>query len=193
MDDLVNNPDHGSIRTIDSSEFTTLGSIIQRTYREHAEEEVDQLWVDYITRLPVDARYHRLDLTTARNESIADYKRLAMSFDSGRGLPVASPVQINREGLKYGKESGGKITFAHLAQFNAIERESDIVLYIYYGEDESATSEPKVGILKSRYSKINRDPVPLYLEPDSRRIADMSGGLPTTTAGGGGTAADVEL
>ena len=176
-DDLVSNPRHGSIRVVDSGEFTSLGSVFQRTIRENAEEEVDILWIDYITRLPLDAKYRGTDSTTARNESIADAKRFAMSFNGGEGLAICSPFQINREGYKRALSNGGKMDKTALAQYNAAEREADIITYIYFDLEEQAVSEPKVGLLKSRWGPSLGDPVSVYIEPDSRRIFDLSAGM----------------
>ena len=195
-DDLVNNKQHGTIRVVDSGEFTSLGSVFQRTIREHAEEEVDELWIDYITRLPLDSKYRGMDTTTARNESLADTKRFAMTFDGGKGLAVCSPFQINREGYKRAKTNEGRMDKTALAQYNAAEREADIITYIYFDLEEQAVSEPKIGLLKTRWGKAKGDPVSVYIEPDSRRIIDLSAGMavgahvaPTT----GGMAAEDEV
>lgn len=196
--DLLTNPNYGSIRVIDSGEFTSFGSIQQRTLREHATEEVDQLWVDYITRLPLDAKYARMDYTTAMNETIKDAKRFAMSFEKGKGLAVCSPFQVNREGYKKARENSGKMDKTHLAQFNSAEREADVIAYIYFDEEEQATNEPKVGMMKSRYGSAAGDPVPMFIEPDSRRIMDLTGGLGVSrsygpTGGGTPVEEDVDL
>lgn len=176
-DDLVDNPDHGTIRVIDSAEFTTFGSVMQRTIREHSELEVDVLWVDYITRLPVDVKYKSLSLTEGRNETLADAKRFAMSFNRGDGLAVCSPFQVNREGYLKGKASGGRLNKTALAQYNAAEKEADIITYSFFDEEEKAASEPKLGIMKSRWGDQSYNPVSLFLEPESRRIYDLTGGM----------------
>lgn len=176
-DDLVNNPQHGLIRVVDSAEFTSLGTVFQRTIREHAEIEVDILWIDYITRLPLDPKYRGADTTTARNETIADAKRFAMSFDGGAGLAICSPFQVNREGYKRAKASEGRMDKTALAQYNSAEREADIITYIYFDIEEQATSEPKIGMLKSRWGATIGDPISVYIEPESRRIIDLSAGM----------------
>lgn len=187
-EDLTTNSSYGSIRVIDSGEFTSFGSIIQRTNREHAEEEVDILWVDYLTRLPLDPKYRGTESTVARNETIADAKRFAMSFNGGLGLAVCTPFQVNREGFKRAKATEGRLDKTALAQYNAAEREADVITYIFFDKDEMSTSEPKIGILKSRYGSTKGDPVSVYIEPESRRIIDMTAGM-TISAGYAPTAA----
>lgn len=178
-EDLIHGSGHGTIRVVDTSEFTTWGSVMQRTLREHVELEVDILWCDYITRLPLDAKYltRGMDTVTARNETLADAKRFAMSFNAGEGLAVCSPFQVNREGFKRAKTNAGRLDKTSLAQYNAAEKEADIITYIFYDTEEVATSEPKIGILKSRWGHVNSDPVNVFIDPDSRRIFDLTAGM----------------
>jgi hypothetical protein len=190
-DHLVNDSNHGVIRIIDVSEFTSFGSVQQRIIREHAKLEVDIAWVDYITRLPLDAKYWKMQYTEGMNLTLADAKRFAMSFDNGNGLALCSPFQVNREGYKKAKLSEGRMDKTALAQYNAAEKEADVITYIFYDEDEAATSEPKVGMMKSRWGQVSYKPVSLFIEPDSRRIFDLSGGMATTSLPvGTGNAAD---
>lgn len=180
LDDLVNSPDHGRIRVVDTSEFRTFGSVMQRTIREDTEMEVDMLWVDYVTRLPVDAKYAKLQLTDARNETLADVKRFAMEFKKGQGLAVGSPFQVNREGYKRALESKpvrGKMDIRCLAQYNAAEKEADIISYGWYDDEEVALNEPKLGMIKNRWGGRATDPMPCFLDPDSRRIKDLGAGM----------------
>jgi hypothetical protein len=123
-----------------------------------------------------------MDITSARNETLADAKRFAMSFDHGLGLPVETPFQVNREGYKRAADNEGRMTLTALGQYNAAEKEADIVTYIFYDREEKATSEPKEGVLKARYGSVPADPMPLYICPDSRRLFDMSAGM-TPAAG----------
>lgn len=176
-EDLVTNPAHGTIRVIDSGQFTSFGSIAQRTVREDSEMEVDELWIDYLTRLPLDAKYSGMDYTTGMNLTIQDAKRFAMSFKKGQGLAVASPFQVNREGFKKGKAAEGRLDKTALAQFNAAEKEADVITYVWYDDEEKATSEPKIGIMKSRWGQVKPDPVPTFIDPDCRRISDLSAGM----------------
>jgi len=189
-DDLLTNSNYGSLRIIDSGEFISFSSIKQRTIREHAKEEVDILWMDYLTRLPVDPIYRGMDNVTAKNETIADAKRFAMSFNHGSGLAVCTPFQINRDGYKRAKTSEGRMDLTALAQYNSAEREADLITYSFYDLEEQATSEPKLGILKVRWGRPNAEPVSVFIEPDSRRIFDMTSGMggqtyaPTAAADG---------
>jgi len=174
-EDLAKNPDHGSIRVIDSAEFTTFGSIMQRTVREHSKEPVDILWIDYLTRLPPDTKYRGMSVTDARNESIVEAKRFAMSFDRGDGLVVATPIQLNRETYKRVKNQGGTVDSASIASYNAAEREADLISYIWYDDEERMTKEPRVGVVKSRWGSEVRVPVSLFIDEQCRRIYELGG------------------
>jgi hypothetical protein len=80
-----------------------------------------------------------------------------------------------------------------LAQYNAAEKEADVISYIFYGDDERVTNEPKVGLMKSRWGDSAVAPVPLFIEPDSRRIFDMSSGMTVQNAPVAGASDEVEL
>lgn len=193
QDDLTRNKAHGVIRVIDTAEFSTFGSVMQRTLREHSKVEVDVLWVDYITRLPVDVKSRHMTVTEAKNEAIVDAKRFAMAFDNGRGLAVCTPFQTNREGYKRARDNEGRMDLTMLAQFNAAEKEADVVTGVFYGEAEQATNEPKLTVMKSRWGKAGLNPVPLFADPDSRRISDLSAGMSfvSTQPGAAGTAVEL--
>lgn len=180
-DDLVNNPDHGSIRVIDSGDFTGFASIKQRAVQEDLKEPIHMMWVDYLTRLPVEvSRGSGINnLRDARNELIADAKRFAMAFRKGEGLAVGSPFQVNRTGLKEGvdrvrkgKTSEGVLDVNALAEYSAAEKEADGISYIFYGPAEVSAQQPKGGIIKSRWGGVTVTAVPLHLNADARYICD---------------------
>ena len=183
LDDLVHNPEHGLLRVVDNSEFTTLGSIIQRTTQEHQKDQVDQVWIDYLTRLPVDHRYSRLLHNEARNETITEAKRFAMTFDGNKGLAVCSAFQMNREGFKKnndkqqkGKHAANQDSYdlTNLSQYNAAEREADVITYSWFGDIERKASEVKVGLLKSRWGEVPSGGANMLVDKDSRRIHDTT-------------------
>jgi hypothetical protein len=158
-----------------------LGSVFQKITQDNLEEEVDGAWIDYVTRLPLDARYRGMTITEARNEQLVDTKRFAMSFDGGKGIAMKTPLQINRAGYLKAKTQGGLLDKTHLAEYNRAEREADAISYIWYDVEEQATSEPKVGMMKSRWGRAEALPVPTFIEPDCRRIMDLSAGMGPAT------------
>lgn len=108
---------------------------------------------------------------------------------------MCTPFQVNREGYKKAKQSEGRMDKTALAQYNAAEKEADVITYIFYDEDEAAASEPKVGLLKSRWGEVSYKPVSLFIEPDSRRIFDLSSGMATSAmpVGTGNPSDEVEI
>lgn len=163
----------GSIRVIDSADFSTWASIKARTIYEDKRETVDILWVDYLTRLALGDTGRRFrDEVSARNEDIADAKRFAMSFRKGTGLVVCSPFQINREGLKKASLNGGKFDATALYQYSSAEKEADLITYIYCDAHMATTLQPTVGIIKNRWGPITDEPEFLQIDMDSRRIME---------------------
>lgn len=177
QDHLVNTSKHGHIRIYDSGSFTSLGSIQQITAREHTKRPVDIIWIDYVTRLPLDAKYLRagIDHTTGVNLTIVDAKHFAMGFNQGEGLPVVTAFQINREGLRKGTEAKGKLDARHLGQYNAAEKEGDLITYSWFGEEEQAANEVKVGMIKNRWGPRLPEPVDLFYHAESRLIYERGG------------------
>lgn len=176
-DHLLNTKNHGSLRVYDSSSFSTLGSVEQITLREHARKPVEVIWIDYLTRLPLDVKYLRrgIDHTTAMNLTIQDAKHFAMSFDGGAGLAVCTAFQINREGLRAGTSAKGVLDARHLGQYNAIEKEADLITYSWFGPEEQAANEVKVGMIKNRWGPKLAEPINMFYHVESRLIQEMGG------------------
>lgn len=178
-EDFVGNPKHGTFRIVDSAEFTTFGSVMQRTVREHSLNPVDLLWVDYLTRLPLDSKYSRMDHTTGMNLSIAEAKQFSMAFGDGEGLSVATAFQINRTGLRIGKQGkkqgeqdAGKLDATALGQFNAAEKEADLITYTWFGDTQRADSTCLLGMIKNRFGPVLLEPAILYYDEQSRKIEE---------------------
>lgn len=185
LEDLARNPAHGSLRVIDSAEFTTWGSVMQRTVREHALKPVDVLWIDYLTRLPLDAKYARMEHSHGMNLTIAEAKQFAMSFDGGQGLAVATAFQINREGLRTGKRTEGKLDATALGQYNAAEKEADWISYSWYGETQREEHACLVGMIKNRHGPVMLEPVSMFYDETCRRIDETGGTVRHTGVAGG--------
>ncbi len=172
-DDLLTNPDHGEIRIVDWSSFTTFGTIKQRTLQEHVKKPVDLVWIDYLTRLPVDVKFSRYNYTEGMNLTIQEMKQFTLQFDDGEGLALGCAFQINREGYKRGLQNGGRLDSVDLHQFNATEKEADLITYTWFGPEERKAHEPLLGWIKNRWGPCPPDPVPLFYDPDSRRIMEF--------------------
>ena len=177
QDHLLNTKTHGSLRVYDSGTFSSFGSIAQLTVREHAKKPVDLIWIDYLTRLPLDVKYLRrgIDHTTGVNLTIQEAKHFAMGFDGGKALPVCTAFQINREGLRRGTEAKGVLDARHLGQYNAAEKEADLITYSWFGPEEEAASEVKIGMIKNRWGPKLAEPVDMFYHTESRLIHEMGG------------------
>lgn len=182
MKDLAENENHGSIRIYDSG-FDTFSSVRTILEREHKREEVDVLWIDYLSRLKKESSFRGNDMEGV-NEIIREAKRLAMNFNDGEGLAVCSPVQVNRTGVQRAEnrtEDKGRLDISSLASYSSIEREADLITYSFYGTDEQSISEPKWGMLKSRFSRCRNGPFMLHIDDPSRYIKDADEMLPHET------------
>lgn len=172
IDDLTTNTRYGSIRVIDTSSFTSFHEVLSRVRQEHMKENIDVLWLDYITRMPVDPAHAKLGMNAvaSRNEMILEAKRFAMQFDDGNGIAFCTPFQINREGFKTALKNEGRMDLSHLFQYNNAEKEADTVTSVWFGEDERAVHQPRIGFLKNRFGPAPYDLCDVLIDEKTRRI-----------------------
>lgn len=110
---------------------------------------VDLVVIDYLALLRSERRRN------TRREELSDIvqeaKQLAATYEDGRGVPIISPWQINREGWKAAQERG-HYTLAELAETAESASTADVVLtLLVMGEEPSGREVPvKFQIIKNR-------------------------------------------
>ena len=178
-----------------SNYYGFLGQSVQKVFELYFNNKLNQTQKGRSERTFQNLlkRYFKSSLFDPSQLSGADVKRFAMEFDGGRGLPVATPAQINRNGYLNAKNAEGRMSITSLAQFNAFERESDIISYIFYDDEERMTSEPKIGMLKSRWGQVSTEPISVFIESECRRIYDLTSGANVTVQAPASYEEEVEL
>lgn len=176
IDDLTTNPRYGSIRVIDTSKFTSFGEVLSRVRQEHMKEQIDVLWLDYITRLPADPAHLKMGMNAiaSRNEMLLEAKRFAMQFEGGNGIAFCTPFQINREGYKSATTNEGRLSLEHLFQYNNAEKEADLITSVWYGEQERDIHQPRIGFLKNRFGPAPYDLCDVLIDEKTRRIYPLT-------------------
>lgn len=110
---------------------------------------VDLVVVDYLALLRSERRRN------TRREELSDIvqeaKQLAATYEDGRGVPIISPWQINREGWKAAQDRG-HYTLAELAETAESASTADVVLtLLVMSEEPSGRAVPvKFQIIKNR-------------------------------------------
>lgn len=110
---------------------------------------VDLVVVDYLALLRSERRRN------TRREELSDIvqeaKQLAATYEDGRGVPIISPWQINREGWEHAKEKG-YYTLAQLAETAESASTADVVFTLLVtSEEPSGRAVPvKFQIIKNR-------------------------------------------
>jgi hypothetical protein len=108
------------------------------------------------------------------NVAIRETKLNALAFAGGRGIPVLSPFQANREGLKEAEKNGGRYTLRALAGANEAERSADLVYYTYLDDTLREANEISVGNIKARNVKLITDQFRFYADGATRLVDDAS-------------------
>lgn len=133
----------------DQSSMSTIKAVANRWNQRHP---VDVIILDSIDLIGADRkRSSKLD---ELNEVIGACKSLAMSFDEGRGVPVISPWQINRDGEKrVTQEKETEYVLRDLALSAEAERKSDCILALM--EHRSKQNKLQAHVLKFRDGRPN--------------------------------------
>jgi len=134
---------------------------------------LDMLVIDYLGLVDPDRAVSGMESGSNLNRVIRQAKLMAMSL----GIPVVSPHQANREGLKEADKAGGRYKISALANANEAERSSDVVYYVYLDNTLRDQRELIVGNLKTRNGPVI-DQFRVYANPsthiiDNLRVGDM--------------------
>lgn len=115
------------------------------------------------------------DATDFVNNIIRHLSLLAKTY-KGRGLIIFLLSQINREGMKeMGKNNGSKgMGLSSLAEFNALEREASVVMFLHASESDKAARYLKMKVSKNRYGPVNEEPIHVSIDPETGVIGEHS-------------------
>jgi replicative DNA helicase len=127
IDDFTKNPNYGKLVIVQVPRNATITSCENRVLRYQRDFQVDLVVVDSINLLRADRRY------PSKREELAsmliEAKQFATTFDNGRGVPVYSPWQANRESWKEAQEKGFYNSSA-LAETHEASASSDTIVTI---------------------------------------------------------------
>lgn len=146
--DFTRNPAYGHFHIMQAAHGDTMTELEQRLMRVHRRWPVDFFGVDSFQLLRA-ARYR----SSTREELasiVLEGKELAVTFDDGRGLCVASPWQVNRPGRDRAA-SQGHYDLLSVSETSEAERSADVIVSLLEPSDASSRYVDVLGqVLKDR-------------------------------------------
>lgn len=161
INDLTTNPMHGKIYIMQVPRGASLSVIEAKTTHINASQfHVDLVVIDYLGLLhPGRAREsERVELKNILKEA----KQFATTFDDGRGVPVVSPWQTNREGQANASKAGA-YSQAALAETAEAVNSSDVIISIHSTDSTQRYADLKAQVLKNRDGETS-EPMPLTVD-----------------------------
>jgi len=148
LHDLASNKNYGKMYIAQLPRGANMSSMEAKLVRLQRDFDIDLVICDYLALLrPSRARgSEREEL----NGIVREAKMLATTFDGGRGVPVVSPWQVNRE-WRDRAETLGFYTMNALADTSESSKSADIITAILAPTDNSNRhAELRTQILKNR-------------------------------------------
>lgn len=176
IEDFTGNPAYGLISYKEPQESLTMDSLERWAISVHRHTPLDLLVVDYLGLMDPNTKSKGMEQGSMLNIVIRQAKTLAMSFDRGRGIPILSPHQANREGWKAAEKNGGRYTLSALANAHEAERSTDLVYTTYLDDAMRGTRELQLGNLKNRNGPLITVPFRVFADPATRVIDTIDAG-----------------
>lgn len=173
ISDFEDNPEYGEILYKEPEASITIHEIQRWAENKHRTVPLDLLMIDYVGLVDPGKGVSSLDSTASLNKVLRQSKMMALTFANGRGIPVVSPFQTNREGLKDAEKNGGRYKITALAGSNEAERSSDLIYFTYTDDVLSNSRELLVGNLKARKCPIIREPFKVFANPETMAIENL--------------------
>jgi hypothetical protein len=171
--DFENSNDYGEIFYKEPESSITIQEIQRWAEGKNRTSQLDMLLIDYLGLVDPGKGVSSLDSVAGLNKTIRQAKMLAMTFANGRGIPIVSPFQTNREGLKEAEKNGGRYKITALAGSNEAERSSDLIYYTYVDDTLRNSRELLVGNLKARKAALITEPFRVFADPSTTMIDNL--------------------
>jgi len=171
----LKSPLYGRIEVETPVGETNLADVRARAEALNRMYPLDMIAIDYVGLLGASKKSVRADKRQILNDNLAGSKQMALEFDHGHGVLVATPHQLNRQGNKKAQENNGVYEIEALSDANEAERSSDVIVTIYHDTPLRQKKEGVCTHLKNRDGAIV-EPWNVYFPPEHRFIADLQTG-----------------
>lgn len=147
--DLGDMDKHGALFVAQVPRGASVATCEAALHRYQRMFHVDVVYIDYLALLQSSIRRDsdREYLTSIIKEA----KQLATTFDGGRGVPVISPWQVNRQAKVYANQNGRYESW-HLAETAEASNSADVILALLAKDDgrDARVKNVLLQILKNR-------------------------------------------
>lgn len=191
---------HGMIKILDETDFNTLSfsEIREKLYQVDDEMKqktgygLDAVVIDHVNLLKFNGSKtgKRFSSETAEgNAYISFFRKLGISFrkdDKGnmRKLMILTLAQLNRQGYNKACKNKGKYNLTSLAEFNELERGSQVVITIFTNPEMKEAKEATVQLLKNRNGITIEDPISVYADGETYCFGDEDEGFNASISSG---------
>ncbi len=177
LDDLRENVDYGRIFFREAQTAVTMPDIRRWAEDKDRETPLDLLVIDYMGLVDLSTTASGMAEGKYLNQVVRQAKILASGFGGGRGIPILSPFQANREGYKDAQKNNGRYQLTAMAWANEAEKSADLVYSLYLNDADRAVNELTLGNLKARDGRVFTELPRLFVDPKTRLIEDVTGGF----------------
>lgn len=145
--DFEQNPAYGRIEVFQIPKDAGMDFISSRFTALQSSFRLDVGFIDYLQLVGSASKYQ--SDREYLNNLLIDTKKIATSFDRGRGIPIITPWQINRDSYKKALESKD-YNLSCLAEASQAERSSDFVMWLLRDDKDLDKHEITAGVIKYR-------------------------------------------
>lgn len=145
LEDFGSNPSYGKVYILQLPAKANLEYLRAKMNQIQARWNIDLLVVDYLSLMSSPRK--RVSQREELDDLLMEAKQLALTFNSGIGVPLLTAHQMNRSSWETAKKTG-RYTLSSFAGTSETEKSSDCALWLL--DDESSPDILKAGFVKVR-------------------------------------------
>jgi replicative DNA helicase len=153
--DFESNPTYTRYQVVTPDRDWTIDDVRLHLEALHREFEIGMIVLDHAQLFKPRKTQMNRDYVISLNSIIEDAKRLALTFNHNKGIPVLLLMQINREGKAAADKNNGVYPSLNcLTYSNAAEKSADVVTTTYLNPELRGIGQTVFTTLKNRDNKI---------------------------------------
>ena len=152
--DFETNPTYTTFEVVTPDREWTMADVRTELEALHREFDVGLVILDHGQWIEARKQRRNKDYTIELNSVITDAKRLALTFDNNRGVPVVMLFQINRNGKTEADKNDGVYKMNALTYANNAEKTADVITTSYLNDELRNAGLTKLTNLKNRDNRL---------------------------------------